>query len=159
MTPTPTAAVALHLRYALDALAQADEALTVALDALDSIAEPPIDAYTIFAYRETVRHFIGVFGPAEMSLGPRMTFAPGLLVKIRSQIAGADDDPRNLPGLERAALALRFAMAALADAVDLYDEEPQDEWFTAATAALVTLEMVQGRIEDSTVRKPFGGLN
>lgn len=157
---TPTATVAQHLRYAVDALRLADDALGDLLDAMDRIPEPLIDSYSIFAYRETVRHFISVFAPAESSLGPRLQFASGLMIKIRQQIADADADARNLPGLERAGLALRFAAAALADAVDVYDEEPDgDEWFTSATAALTALEMVQGRIECCTLRRPADGCN
>jgi hypothetical protein len=158
MTTQPT----LHLRYALDALRGADDALGDTLDALADVQleeQGLIGSYDVIGWRETCRLFASIFAPAELTLGPRLALAPGMLLAIRERIEEVATDPKNLPGIDRAAVALEFAVASLGDVLDALDEEGEgDEWYRAATAAQTTLEMIGTRIGDSIIRnRPDGG--
>jgi hypothetical protein len=161
LTKPPPLAAALHLSLALDALQMADEALGEMFAALGEVEledQGPIDSYDVVGFRATCKLFLELFAPAKEALGIRAAPCPPLAEKIREHIQAQADSPGNPPGLERAGLALEFAVGAIGDAVDVLDSAiplkgpSGDEWYSPCIAAHDVLSMIQGAIKCGTVR-------
>lgn len=120
------ALAAVHLAGAIDTLKQADEALGVAIEALASIPveEQPagLDSFEVIGIRATVGLFLELLGT--VADGYR---SPPCAAAIRKRIEERAEDERNPRGLERAALALKFTVAGLAEVLDAIDETGNGE--------------------------------
>lgn len=152
-SPSPSAplpvAAAVHLAGAMDTLRLADDALAVALDALREI-EPENQGSVICCdltgMHAAVKIWLASFaGVADLLRLPQGASA------FHRHIVERIEDPRNPPGLERAALALGFAVANLGEAIDATDHD--DEWHSRLIAASCTLELMQAAIEGAIVRR------
>jgi hypothetical protein len=155
-TKPPPLAAALHLSLTLDALRLADEAFGVTLAALgesESEYQCPIDSYDVSGFHATCRLFLALFAPAKQVLGSRDVY-PRMCAIIAEQVQAQGDSPGNPPGLERAGLAVAFAVAALGDAVVAFVDEGacDDEWYSPCVAAHDLLEMIQVAIDSGRVR-------
>jgi hypothetical protein len=138
---------AVHLAGAVEAMQLADHALGVALDALQPIEleqQPAgLGSYDVIGARESVRLFVSLF--ARHACGFRLAPSSG---KARELIEATGDDPRNLAGLERAALALDFAVAYVEETIDVIDETGDGEG-DGLYGPLLAAEHVLGRISET----------
>jgi hypothetical protein len=162
MMPTkpPPFGAALHLTLAMDALELADEALSQACDSLGEVElqdQGPIDSYDVVGFRAMCRLFVELFGPSKKAMGSRDVH-PGLGTRIAERIREHAGSPGNPPGLERAGLALQFAVASLDDAIDALDsnvslKDPSgDGWYGTCIAARDLFSIIEAAIECGTVR-------
>jgi hypothetical protein len=150
------ALAAKKLAATVHALHLADRFLSISFKALagTEIEEQGyrfgLDCFAINGYREAVRLFVMVFTPGADPVGRHvLTFSQ-------------PEDARNLPGLERVALALRFAEKCLEEALDVIDRvDGGDEWHGPMTGAACMLGMMRVSIECTTIRRrpPTFGVN
>jgi hypothetical protein len=76
---------------------------------------------------------------------------PDLRACIGEHIQAQGHGPGNPAGLERSALALKFALASLEDAIDALDQSSTgNDWYSPCIAAHDTLELVQTAIACAT---------
>jgi hypothetical protein len=142
----------LNVAGAVEGLRLADEALIVAVETLDS-NEPAmlhgLDHYNAAGFQAAVRLFLELLAPAADTVR-----APICMFAMRRTVREHAEDPRNVPGLERAAIALGFATAYLDDGIDeLADAEGDaaDEWHGKCLAATHGLDLIRAAIESSVV--------
>jgi hypothetical protein len=149
----PPLAAALHLSQTLDALQLAHDALGEAFAALGAVElddQGAIDSYDVCGFQEICNLFVQLFAPARAQLGLRDVH---LGVRIRECIQSQAGTPDNPPGLERAGLAMGFAVATLGDALDALDGvDDGDEWYSLCLAARDMFAMLEAAIKCGTVR-------
>jgi hypothetical protein len=151
----PPFSAAMHIEQALDALRMADEALAEASAALVEVElehQGPIGSYEVNGFQAASRLFLTIFAPAVEAVGGRDVH-PGTWEVIREHVQAQECSPGNPLGLERAAVALEFAVAGFEEAVDALDKSDSgDEWYSPCVAAHDMLEMVQVAIDSGRVR-------
>jgi hypothetical protein len=156
-TKPPPLAAALYLSQTVDALQLAHDALGEAFAAQVEIKledQGPIDSLDVLGFKSICNLFLQLFAPARAQLGLRDVH---LGVRVRECIQSQTGTPDNPPGLERAGLALGFAVATLADALDALDGvDDGDDWRSLCLAGRDMFSMIEAAIECGTVR---GGVN
>ena len=158
LTHPPPVVVAVPIMSAIDSLKMADAALGETFDHLTPIdidEQGPLDVYRIYGFRSTCVLFVQLFAAAEQALGMRGPCSPPIREKVRDYIHDAERDERNAPGMERAALALLFAVASFEDALDALDKSDDgNEWYSPIVAAVDMIGLMSSAIESSLYRRP-----
>jgi hypothetical protein len=149
----------IHLASAVENLRFADASLGLSLKVLGG-ADPPalhgLESFDVSGMREACKLLRETLSPA----ADAVRFAP-CQNGIAKYIQERPENPANVPGLERAAVAIGFAVACIDEAIDALGN---GALCSKCVAAAYVLEAIQTALECAVVRQPpsqdlFGNSN